>query len=722
MYCYVRLLNGFEKTLVYKVPAQLSTTMLEGAIVSVPVQRRIESALVISRCQTLNETRSFLIKEILGLERSPDDTKYARFIQKIAYAYFIDPLHFYQKIRAFLRNQRAEEPHDAPPEDVLERSSIVTLTAQQAAVVQAMAPYITTPSYQPTLLHGVTGSGKTEVYKALIEKTVAAGKSVILMLPEVSLSLQFQHLLKKQMPHLTFFGFHSATKASEKRTLWNALCEHKPIVIVGVHLPVLLPVANLGLIIIDEEHEQGFNEKKHPKLNSKELALWRAREYGLPILLGSATPSITSLASVQRNQWKLFSITERFKGAFPTLQKVVLTEQRHLNRRFFWISKQLEEAIKQCLARKEQAIIYLNRRGFSFFVQCKACGFIFQCPSCSVSLTLHMTNSSPIHGFETLASLAPHHEREKMPTQSMQSKDFETSNEVKTMVNGMAVRGEELQSSVSNHTASIQLLRCHYCDYQRPLPPACPTCKAGPKELLKKGVGTQQIVQMFQELFPQARIERADLDTTSKKRTWHETVTAFENGQIDLLIGTQTITKGYHFPKVTLVGIIWADINLHYPAYNASEIALQQIIQVAGRAGRCNDQSRVIIQTMHDHSIFNHCNEVQYIDFCHQELAARNEIGYPPFMRLVCIELKHQQAGVVERDAQQLFNLLEEQNKTLNLGITLLGPSLPIVYKIQNAEMRHIFLKTRSYAHIHALLKNIDHNAYTSSVFIVAHQ
>lgn len=662
MYCYVRLLNGFEKSLVYKVPTQLSTTILVGAIVSVPVQRRVETALVISCCQTINEQRAFVIKEIIALERSPSDQMYTQFIQKIAHAYFIDPLHFYHKIRTFLRNQRTEEPHVVPASEEPEVPTAVTLTSEQQVVVDALTPFIATPSYQPTLLHGVTGSGKTEVYKELIATTIATGKSVVLMLPEVSLSLQFQHLLKKQLPHLTFFGFHSATKASEKRALWNALCQASPIVIIGVHLPILLPIANLGLIIIDEEHEQGFTEKKHPKLNSKELALWRARDYGLPIVLGSATPSITSLASVQRHQWKFFSITQRFKGAFPMLKKVILTEQRHQQRRFFWISKQLEDAIKQCLARKEQTIIYLNRRGFSFFVQCKACGFIFQCPSCSVSLTLHV---SPATG---------------------------------------------------------ERLRCHYCDYQRPLPGCCPTCKAGAKELLKKGIGTQQIVQMFQELFPQAHIERADLDTTSKKQTWHETVTAFQQGDIDILIGTQTITKGYHFPKVTLVGIIWADINLHYPAYNASEIALQQIIQVAGRAGRCNDQSSVVVQMMHNHPIFNYCDEQNYLTFCQQELEMRQEVGYPPFMRLVCIELKHAQADVVTNDAQKLFNQLEALNQTLNLGITLLGPSLPLVYKIQNAQMRHIFLKAQSYASIHGLLKTIDHNGYMSSVYIVAHQ
>lgn len=660
MYCYVRLLNGFQKSLVYKVPHHLSTSLYKGAIVRVPVQKRVEAALVISLSEVLNEERSFIIRDIINLEQAPNDRFYEIFIAKIASAYFLDHIHFYQKIRSFLNHKKIEEI-EAPSYETHSNASVI-LTDEQQAIVDALTPCIGHSAYAPTLVHGVTGSGKTEVYKALIEKTIACNKSVILMLPEVSLSIQFQHLLTKCMPHIPIFGFHSATPPAAKRLLWKALCCSTPVVIIGVHLPVMLPINNLGLILVDEEHEQGFIEKKHPKLNSKELAIWRARIYNIPIVLGSATPSITSLASVTRHQWKFFSITKRFNGSFPSIKKVVLTESPHRKRRFFWISKQLEDAIKECLNRKEQAIIYLNRRGFSFFVQCTSCGFIFQCPSCSVSLTLHI------------------------------------------------------------HHLTEQLLRCHYCDYQRQLPSSCPACKASEKELLKKGIGTQQLVTMLKELFPTARIERADLDTTKKQRSWRQTVTDFEQGNIDILVGTQTITKGYHFPNVTLVGIVWADINLHYPAYNASEVALQQIIQVAGRAGRARKESSVIVQMMHLHSLFDYCGEQKYLTFCNHENNSREEIGYPPFTRLVCIELRHADITTVSDDAQKVFDQLSKINDSLNLMITLLGPALPVVHKIQNIEMRHIFLKAPSFSKIHKLITFCSFDVYNSSVFIIAHQ
>ena len=239
------------------------------------------------------------------------------------------------------------------------------------------------------------------------------------------------------------------------------------------------------------------------------MALWRAKIYGIPIVLGSATPSVNTLFQVEKKGWKLFQITQRFAGKFPEVKKVLLTEQDR-RRKYFWVSKELEQAVAQTLARKEQVIIYINRRGFSFFVQCKLCGFIFQCPHCSVSLTLHMTTRP----------------------------------------------GQEKKSQ----------LCCHYCEYKLPSPKSCISCKAGSAHLLKKGIGTQQVVEIFQELFSYARIARADLDSTSKKKTWHKTVEQFEQGELDILIGTKSVTKGYHFPQVTLVGILWADLNLHFPA------------------------------------------------------------------------------------------------------------------------------------------------------------
>lgn len=668
MFAVVRLLNGFEKPLWYKIPATLSTRNLIGSVVRVPLQNRKESALVVRQAASLDDGIVFKIKEIIDLEGFPGDENFHAFIEKLSRFYFVEPLHFYQRIRNFLHEADEDDDVVCAPElgdGILPE----TLTMEQQAVVDYVLPNITTQRYAPTLIHGVTGSGKTEVYKRLIMQAMQEQKTVILILPEVSLSVQFQHALQRQMPTVPIVGFHSATKIAEKRALWQSLLEKKPLLIIGVHLPIILPIANLGLIIVDEEHEHGFQEKKHPKINSKEVALWRASMYQIPIVLGSATPSLQSLANVQRHGWKFFQIKKRFAGAFPEVQKVILTEPTARRRNVFWISRELEQAVRECLARKEQAIIYLNRRGYSFFVQCKSCGYIFECPHCSVSLTLHVLNNRRIKKQE--------------------------------------------------NTEPVSLLRCHYCDYNKPLPPTCTGCKADEKQFLKKGIGTQQLVQIFKDVFPGAIIERADLDSTSKKRSWQNTVELFEQGKIDILIGTQTITKGYNFPSVTLVGILWADLNLHFPVYSASETTLQQIIQVAGRAGRYRPQSKVIVQVMHDHPVFNFINEERYLDFCKEELEIRKEIGYPPFGRIVYVELKSKYADSIQHDAERMCEQLQRLNETKNLQVTILGPSFPVVYKIQNYEMRHIVLRSANFAPIHQLLSMLDTTQVSSEVYFI---
>lgn len=661
MFATVLLLNGFRQSLTYKIPDDLSGKVEVGSLVRVPL-RTAQQLAYVTHLHSNFYSKDFQIREILGLQQFPDDMKYAEFIQRISKFYFVPDLHFYQRIRGFFADKKTPDV-----EDILNNAgdlsikNNVLLTDEQELVVDYLKPFIKNSDYKPTLMHGVTGSGKTEVYCKLIEECLNKNKSVLFLLPEVSLSLQFERIFQKKFQGASVIGFHSASKSADRRILWNRLLKNEPSLIIGVHMPIMLPVNNLGMIIVDEEHEQGFLEKKHPRLNSKEIAIWRASIYKIPILLGSATPSLSSLHNVEKNGWKLFKITKRFSGNFPTIQRVLLKSQKDQRRRNFWVSRELEDAVSQCLANKEQAIIYLNRRGYSFFVQCKTCGFIFQCPNCSVSLTLHANSSQ-------------------------------------------------------------EILRCHYCDFQKSLPEACSECKTNKKNFLKKGIGTQQAVNIFQELFPQAVIARADLDTTVKKRTWYQTVEMFEQGQIDILIGTQTITKGYHFPKVTLVGVLWADLNLHMPIYNAAETSIQQLIQVAGRAGRTQNKSRVIIQTMKEHRIFEYLSEIDYLKFCSEEAGFRNEIGYPPFCRLVQIELRNVSCIKLDQDADLILQMLHKINESQYLNIQILGPAYPVISKIQNVEIRQIFLKAPTFSNIHKLLRQINLDQFDSRVFIVSSQ
>ncbi|MBU1007885.1 primosomal protein N' [Candidatus Dependentiae bacterium] len=658
MFVYVKLLQGYTKTLTYKIPLSWGDTDLTGSVITVPLKNKIVPALVVKTYHQLSQKSAFEIKEAVGKDHLPPDHQYAKFIQKVSQFYFVHPKKLYQRTQSFIYTKEQAVPritanHKTKPAHV----ESITPTTEQQQVINYLLPLVDKPKYAPTLLHGVTGSGKTEIYKKIIQSCVKNNKTVLLLLPEVSLSLQFENLLAKQLPaSIPIFGFHSASKASVKKKLWQSLLTEKACLIVGVHLPVMLPIPNLGYIIVDEEHELGFQEKKHPKINSKEMAIWRAKLYDIPILLGSATPSINSIYNVKKHNWRLFELKKRFAGNFPNVKIVTLDGTRR--RSSFWITRELERAIADRIEKKEQTLLFINRRGYSFFVQCKQCGFTFLCPHCSVSLTLH-----------------------KGPVDTT--------------------------------------LCCHYCDHKEKRPTVCRECKAPEKELLQRGIGTQQVVSILEKLFPEARIARADLDTTRKKRLWQETVEKFENQEIDILVGTQTITKGYHFPHVTLVGIIWADLNVHFPVFNASETALQQLVQVAGRAGRQSAESLVIAQVIHTHPIFEFLQEKDYIKFCDEEMGFREETLYPPFGRLVQIELKHTNAKTIDDDARRLSTLLTQLTETKSLGVSVLGPAKPLVYRIQKTEMRHIFLKAPSFTPIYKLLHEANLESFDSQVFVI---
>lgn len=648
MYIQVKLLNGWQEPLWYEAPDEWNNEPLQGSLVRVPLQKRVTTGLVIA-ASSHKPRVSFKLRAALAREPFPADSSYSQFLEQLSSYYQIEPLQLYKRMRHFL--EQAAHTQEVPTHHDLETNrSSFTLTDEQQQAYNLIAPAITLQRYEATLLHGVTGSGKTEVYKHLICTALNHQKTVLLLLPEVTLALQFEKLLRAQLPQCSLYGFHSGTSPKDKMALWHDLLNHKSVIIIGVHLPILLPIRNLGLIIVDEEHEVGYQEKKYPKINSKEAALIRAHSAHIPIVLGSATPSLNSLYNVQHKGWRYIQLTKRFSGNFPTIKTINLSDGKQ--RRNFWISIELEKAIKERLEKKEQIIIFLNRRGYSFFVQCKSCSFIFSCSSCSVSLTLHQDNS----------------------------------------------------------------LACHYCDYKRTLPTTCPQCCADEKEFLKKGIGTQQVVSILEKLFPQARIARADLDVTTKKRTWQKTLHDFEQGTLDILVGTQTITKGLHFPRVTLVGILWADINLHFPIYNATETALQQLIQVAGRAGRQSSESLVIVQTLADHPVMTFLDERAYKNFYEQELEHRMVLNYPPCSRLVELELRHEQEEVIEQESTHLVRILTHACQKSFPDITILGPAKPSVHKIKNLHMRKIYLKGKNMQALQNIYQSIAKKRFTCAI------
>ncbi len=648
MFIQITLLNGFAKPLWYQVPPDWATQDLDGTIIQVPLRNRIVPALVIKQVAHKPNV-PFAIKQAQNIEAFPADRHYLPFIKKLSAYHQIEPIHFLKRVRGFLD---AKTPTCSLLNSPKTNATNVQLTDEQQKAVDFVTPHVIKPQYTPTVLHGVTGSGKTEVYKQLMLTAIAEQKTTLLLLPEVTLALAFEQRLQQELPDdVVVRGFHSGTTPKQKRELWSLLIAQQPIILVGVHLPALLPIANLGLIVVDEEHAAGYQEKKHPKIHTRDIAIWRAQQYGVPIILGSATPSLQTLYNVKEKNWHFFQLKKRFAGAFPKVKTVLLTDKKQ--RKNFWISDALRTAIAQRLAKNEQTIIFLNRRGFSFFVQCTLCSFIFTCTSCSVSLTLHSDNR----------------------------------------------------------------LTCHYCGRSMHLPEHCLSCKAPDEKLLKKGIGTQQVVTIIQKLFPQARIARADLDTSVKKKKLQETMQQFADKKLDILVGTQTITKGFDFPGVTLVGVIWADISLNFPLFNAAETTLQQLIQVAGRAGRYYAESTVIIQAMLDHTIFEYVNEVDYVKFYHNELAHRKELNYPPYKRLTELELKNRNEQQLEKDAHAVMQHLIAYQQQNNITAQILGPAKPPVHKIKNTHSRKIYIKSDGVQESIMLYQSIDTNKLTSSLF-----
>lgn len=639
-YATVRLINGYPRQLTYRIPEAYKADVLLHKIVLVPLQRRTEHALVCAVVDELTEKPSFAIRDIASIEAVPQDPHYHNFIMQLSSYYAIDPLILYRRMRTNLTKQEDQEAFAASS---IAEQHYVQLTHEQQEVVEQLRPTIINPRFDPTVLAGVTGSGKTEIYKALIRTAYSSKKTTLLLLPEVSLAVNFTKLLEAQLPDIPVYGFHSATTAVDKRMLWQQLVVGTPLVLVGVHMPLLLPIAALGLIIVDEEHEVGFQEKKHPRINTKEAALMRAQITGIPIVLGSATPSVGSLFNCKRRNWRLCRLTHRFSGSFPQVQVIKITKSE--KRKEFWISRELEQAIVQRLARQEQVILFLNRRGFSFFVQCAQCSFIFSCKFCSVTLTYHQ----------------------------------------------------------SDNAEKVEILSCHYCSYTQKLPQSCSQCAAPEKEFLKKGLGTQQLAALVQRLFPQARVVRADADSTRNKKKWQRMCEDIVERKVDIIIGTQTITKGYHFPGVTLVGVIWAELQLSMPFYNASEVALQQLIQVAGRAGRASHDGLVMIQTFSEHEIFNYVDERNYMQFYEYEIAYRQELSYPPCIRFAEFELRHADQQTVMQDAQQCAQFLRAHARKQDWHVTVLGPAQPPVHKLQNIYLYRIYVKSSNIQHVIAL-------------------
>jgi len=505
----------------------------------------------------------------------------------------------------FIESERYRDPYK---DRVFDQTTALELNAEQKNAVEQIITAGQQQKDQVFLLEGITGSGKTEVYLQAIADVLSENKTAIMLVPEIALTPQMVERFKGRFGE-SVAVLHSGLSQGEKYDEWRKIEREEAQVVVGARSAIFAPLKNIGLIIIDEEHESSYKQDETPRYHARDLAIWRSKYHHCPIVLGSAPPSLESRARAQKGVYPLLQLNHRAKAAaqLPAIEIVDLREEFQ-NHRTSTFSANLQEKIQNRLDKKEQTVLLLNRRGYSSFVMCRDCGFVLPCPNCDISLTLHMDTRS---------------------------------------------------------------MRCHYCGHEEPIPNRCPNC--GGNKIRYYGTGTQKVEEELRELYPQARILRMDVDTTRRKGAHEQILQKFGAKEADILLGTQMIAKGLDFPEVTLVGVLNADTSLNLPDFRSSEHTFQLLTQVSGRAGRAEKAGEVVIQTFNpQHYAIELAKKQNYEQFYQQEMHVRHRGGYPPYYFTVKITASHPEEQVAAKKIFQIANQLKEvlSPQSLLLGPT----------------------------------------------------
>lgn len=501
--------------------------------------------------------------------------------------------------------------------------------------------------FKPFLLYGVTGSGKTELYLQAIERVVAQGKEAIVLVPEISLTPQTIERFRGRCGRVAVL--HSNLTDAERATYWRQIAAGKVQVVVGARSAVFAPTRTLGLIVIDEEHENSFKQESTPRYHARDVAVMRARLANVPILLGSATPSLESWQAAVDNSYTILSLPNRVENRpMPKVQLVDLKHEPKTPGKFFAVGATLEHGIREAVKAGGQVILLLNRRGYSTHVHCPACGHVAQCIHCDLGLTFHRGKSS---------------------------------------------------------------LMCHYCGWDTPPITKCPKC--GDAAVRYQGFGTEKLQAELEEKFPQLVIQRMDSDTTAKAGSHRRILDAFKEGLIHVLLGTQMIAKGLDFPNVTLVGVINADVGLHLPDFRAAERTFQILAQVAGRAGRGEKGGKVMVQTFTpEHPCIALAAKHDYTSFAKLELAFRKEHQYPPYQRLARVIVRSEKEQAANDFAEMLAGgfkqaVARQVKAGDSLPVRVLGPAECPVFKLQDYFRFHFQLQAENSGVLHAVLREV---------------
>ena len=523
-------------------------------------------------------------------------------------------------------------------------TSSYTPTDEQKVIIDHLNRSITHNIYENILLHGVTGSGKTEVFLQAIDTCIKSGKQAIVLVPEISLTPQMVERFVGRFGK-SVAVIHSGLSQGERFDQWNKIQRSEVNVVVGARSAIFAPFDNIGIIILDEEHETSYKSETSPRYHAADIAMYRGKKHGAPVLLASATPSVTSYYKAEQGVYRLFEMKKRYnENPLPKARIVDMRSELLDYHNTSVISIRLQDEIRRNLERKEKTILFLNRRGYNTFVSCRECGHVLECDNCSIALTYHRKTNQ---------------------------------------------------------------LVCHYCGYTQDNVTVCPECES--KYIKFFGTGTQKIEDELNSLFPEAKILRMDFDTTSQKGGHEAILDQFKSGGADILLGTQMVTKGLDFPDVTLVGVLAADSSLNIDDFRSGERCFSLITQVCGRAGRGDIEGRAVIQTYQpENSTIIFAREQNYAEFYQNEIVYRKRLDYPPFCDIIYILVSGESEELVKQEIFNIGEILKDDLASTDNIINIIGPAPSPIAKIKNKFRHRILMKVRDIDNILPVLKIIN--------------
>ena len=524
------------------------------------------------------------------------------------------------------------------------------LNDEQKHAFNTISKSIKNNEFNEFLLYGITGSGKTEVYLQLIEETINQNKDVIVLVPEISLTPQMLDRFIGRFGKEKIAVLHSKLSIGERHDEWMRIKKNKAKIVIGARSAIFAPFLNLGLIIIDEEHDQSYKSETTPRYCAKEVAEFIAKKTNATIVLGSATPDINTFYKAENGEITKLSLTKRANNSkLPDVTIVDLKQELAIGNKSM-ISTRLYDQIEKNIKKRNQTILFLNRRGYSTFIMCRECGYTLKCPNCDISLTYHITQNK---------------------------------------------------------------LKCHYCGYQKAPDKYCPNCKS--EKIRYFGMGTQKLENEIHKLFPNASTIRMDVDTVNKKNSHEDILNKFKNENIDILIGTQMVVKGHHFPKVTLVGVIAADSSLNQEDFRANERTFQILTQVAGRAGREELPGNVIIQTYNPNSFPIELSKTQNYDLFYQtEIKLRKQLKYPPFCDIIVVGFSGDNEEEIKNVSLYVYKMLEKNLK--KYGVSVFHPMPAPIDKIKNKIRWRIIAKGLVTKDVNIILNKCLKNIYEKNI------